>query len=472
MAKQIRFTTPDIQTINQASIPQRSLIAQRLFEQGSRGAPVGHLTQGLNRLAQGLIGGQELGSIRQDERALAEQDRAAKAAAAENMMKAFAQRTEPGPEFQGPTQPIPQDLQSFSHADKQAFLGQSGTQFQLPESPPVQRPPSPQEIAQVLLGNPDNQGLGAQLMLAEAQKKPPAPVALGEGQKLVNPLTGQPVAFNPKPAPQPKAPTTREIPVAGGLKQTQQFNPATGKYENVGEPYDPNILSDEALSQKVGLKKAGKPETKIDVRTGENIDAFVKAEQSESGTLAARRFDELTEKAEVAFADNQAIEGLRRIPIDTGPGTNAKVALAEVASAVGFKNFDKFIGNAQQFRSITMQNLLKALAEQKGPQTEGDAERALKTLAGLGNTPEANRFILDVAQAKNNRTMQKANFIEKYRDLTGNLRGAEKAWRTAPENKSIFEDQDVFGNPDSQAIINRAGPLSNDRQRRLEEILK
>ena len=88
-----------------------------------------------------------------------------------------------------------------------------------------------------------------------------------------------------------------------------------------------------------------------------------------------------------------------------------------------------------------MDRLLTVLGSQKGQQTEGDADRASKTFVSLKNTPEANTFILDLAEAKANQDARKAQF---YQDALpqaqkeGDLMRIDREWRNI--QGSIWND--------------------------------
>jgi len=77
--------------------------------------------------------------------------------------------------------------------------------------------------------------------------------------------------------------------------------------------------------------------------------------------------------------------------------------------------------------------------EQKGPQTEYDAQRITSIGAQLGNTKEANRFVLNVAKAQLQRDIEQRAFYTKWRDKNKTLEGAEDAWFAGPGSKSLFE---------------------------------
>jgi hypothetical protein len=83
--------------------------------------------------------------------------------------------------------------------------------------------------------------------------------------------------------------------------------------------------------------------------------------------------------------------------------------------------------------------LLTKQLEQKGPQTENDAKRIDQTGAALGNTVNANRFILAHAEAIAERNIERAAFWQKYRRENGTFDGADEAYAEGPGSKSIFD---------------------------------
>ncbi|MCU0089964.1 hypothetical protein N8H72_08340 [Pseudomonas koreensis] len=138
-----------------------------------------------------------------------------------------------------------------------------------------------------------------------------------------------------------------------------------------------------------------------------------------------------------------SIRAARNIDLNTGYGTEAKALGANVLTSLGIapKNAELFATNAQKFQSVAMDRLLTVLGAQKGPQTEGDADRASKTFVSLKNTPEANTFILDLAEAKANQDARKAQF---YQDALpqaqkeGDLMRIDREWRNI--QGSIWND--------------------------------
>jgi hypothetical protein len=129
-----------------------------------------------------------------------------------------------------------------------------------------------------------------------------------------------------------------------------------------------------------------------------------------------------------------SISAMRNINPSTGWGSDAKATAANFLTGIGVapKNVELYAANAQKMQSVAMDRLLSVLGAQKGMQTEGDADRASKTFVSLKNTPEANDFILDLAQAKANQDARKAQFYEQALPLAqkeGDLTKVDREWR-------------------------------------------
>ena len=137
------------------------------------------------------------------------------------------------------------------------------------------------------------------------------------------------------------------------------------------------------------------------------------------------------------------IQALRSVDIKTGWGTEAKASAASVLAGLGISkgNADLYAGNAQRFQSIAMDKLMTTLQAQKGMQTEGDADRAKQTFVSLKNTPEANAFVMDFAQAKTNMDRRRAQYYEQALPLAqkeGDLTKINRQW--AKIQGSIWAD--------------------------------
>lgn len=117
----------------------------------------------------------------------------------------------------------------------------------------------------------------------------------------------------------------------------------------------------------------------------------------------------------------------------TGWGTETKAAAASVLTGLGIggKNAEMYATNAQTFQQAAMTRLQAELQQQKGPQTEGDSTRQAATYAALKNTPQANAYLLDSAQAKAERDLMKARFYESALPIAskkGDLQEIDREW--------------------------------------------
>jgi hypothetical protein len=87
-----------------------------------------------------------------------------------------------------------------------------------------------------------------------------------------------------------------------------------------------------------------------------------------------------------------------------------------------------------------MDRLKTTLDASKGPQTEGDAQRAGQIFASINAPKQANQYILDLVEAKAQRDQMKASY---YRDATplardqGDLSEVSRRWSNL--QPSIFE---------------------------------
>jgi len=167
-----------------------------------------------------------------------------------------------------------------------------------------------------------------------------------------------------------------------------------------------------------------------------------KEEKKEYGKFLVEQFKGVNDSARIAARSLPAIESnLATLDngFDTGFGTETIAAGARVLGALGVEKAENFATNAQTFLASANAAVLQKQLEQKGPQTEYDAQRITSIGAQLGNTKEANRFVLNVAKAQFQRDIEQRAFYTKWRDKNKTLEGAEDAWFAGPGGKSLFE---------------------------------
>ncbi len=167
-----------------------------------------------------------------------------------------------------------------------------------------------------------------------------------------------------------------------------------------------------------------------------------RAEKGARGKLLVEQYQDVSKAASLAAKTLPAVETQERVldsGFKTGFGTEVQKAGASVLAALGVPEAAKYATSAQTFLAATQQAVLQRQLEQKGPQTEADAQRITQTGAQLGNTPEANRFIISVAKAQLKRDIAQRNFYDKWWKDKGTYDGAEDAWFSGDGGKSLFD---------------------------------
>lgn len=173
-----------------------------------------------------------------------------------------------------------------------------------------------------------------------------------------------------------------------------------------------------------------------------NMPPQEKAEQGSRGEMLVKQYSAISDQAKVAARTLPSLESNISIldkGFDTGFGTETKAAGAKVLAALGVPEAERLATNAQTFLGNASAAVLQRQLEQKGPQTESDAQRITATGAQLGNTKEANRFLISVAKAQLKRDIDQRNFYDKWWQTNKTYDGAESAWFSGEGGKSLFE---------------------------------
>jgi hypothetical protein len=139
--------------------------------------------------------------------------------------------------------------------------------------------------------------------------------------------------------------------------------------------------------------------------------------------LATQRFFEKDQPA-VQQAASSAQSIIDNAPIlranvsSTGFLAPAAAQVSAVLDGLGLHEYAKRADIGQTFNAVAGKPVADALIANKGTQTEGDAARARALFPQLGNTPDANRFLIDymVAQARVQQT-QNNFYNDSYADL-------------------------------------------------------
>jgi hypothetical protein len=167
-----------------------------------------------------------------------------------------------------------------------------------------------------------------------------------------------------------------------------------------------------------------------------------KAEQGDRGKMLVKQYEGISESARLGARSLPALQANATIldkGFDTGFGTEAKAAGAKVLGALGVKDAENYATDAQSFLGNASAAVLQKQLEQKGAQTEFDAQRITQTGAQLGNTKQANKFFIDVAKEQIQRDIEQRNFYDKWWKSNKTYDGAEDAWYSSEGGKSLFE---------------------------------
>lgn len=189
-------------------------------------------------------------------------------------------------------------------------------------------------------------------------------------------------------------------------------------------------------TQKVRIAQASRPITNV------NLPPQEKAEQGERGKMLVSEYSDISKAAKLATKILPSIDANLSIldkGFSTGFGTETVAAGAKVLSALGVANADKFATDAQVFQAKATEAVLNKQLEQKGPQTESDAQRIDQIGAQLGKTTAGNKFVLTTAKEQLKRDMEQRNFYDNWWKQNKTYDGAEDAWYSGEGGKSLFD---------------------------------
>ena len=213
-----------------------------------------------------------------------------------------------------------------------------------------------------------------------------------------------------------------------------------------------------------------------------NLPPQEKAEQTERGKFLVEDYKTVTNAARVAARTLPAIEvnlDLLDQGFKTGFSAEVQKGAANILGALGVENANKFATDAQVFQAKANETVLQRQLEQKGPQTESDAQRITQTGAQLTNTRDANRFILDVAKAQLKRDIEQRNFYDSWFTKNKTYDGAENAWYTGDGGKSLFTRPELKkyniqtgASPQRQGSQQNTSGLSPAEQAELDSLRK
>jgi hypothetical protein len=196
------------------------------------------------------------------------------------------------------------------------------------------------------------------------------------------------------------------------------------------------------------LGNVNKPSVSI---TNEAVGKGLTEEQKALAKSRVGRFESIQEAADNAIDQDEQLAQLENIDISTGFGVEARGALASAVNAIFGAGTGDSLTNTnlpalQAFRGVSARLVNSELNKAKGPQTEGDAQRAKSTLASLSNEVDANRFLIKSLRATNARKIEQSEFYSEILERDGTLTEADKEWsafkrKTPMLSASVIDQQ-------------------------------
>lgn len=157
------------------------------------------------------------------------------------------------------------------------------------------------------------------------------------------------------------------------------------------------------------------------------------AEQNAWGNyLVNEDFKAIDQKAKGAEEEKRQIQIAKNIDVNTGALEPAKANIAKYLQSMGVDPKTVGLQDATTPQAVTavMNNVvLSRMVAQKGVLSDRDTALIHGSVANLGNTPEAFRFLLDTSEAMAERSIEQRDFYANFRERTGSLNGAAQAWR-------------------------------------------
>jgi hypothetical protein len=171
-------------------------------------------------------------------------------------------------------------------------------------------------------------------------------------------------------------------------------------------------------------------------------------ERKEIAKVRARQFEKLSNDADNAESTLASLDQLDAVDAKTGAFEPAKAAVAAVAEGFGFDaSAIANVTTAQALEGLSNRLVNDVLNTAKGPQTEGDAQRARSTLKSLGDDPRAGQFKSDSLRAVALRTVEQRDFIDQKIDAGSTFSSARADWNKFKRDTPSLSD--VVKNPNT-----------------------
>jgi len=246
-------------------------------------------------------------------------------------------------------------------------------------------------------------------------------------------------------------------------QQPRQPNPTTDLL--IPGPNGALVPNTALISVKGQLATLGRP-----AGTTVVMPPLEKSEQQEKGKLNVKVYGDIAATADRARKILPALETSETIlnnGFKTGFGSDVQTQAARVLSSLGVPEADKYATDSQLFLAQGRQALLQRQLEQKGAQSEGDAQRINQTFIQLGNTPEANKFLVATAKAQAKQDIERQKFYGDWWSKSKTYEGAEEAWLAGTGGKSLFDRPEMksFAPKTPQSDISSAAAAELERRK-------
>ncbi len=176
------------------------------------------------------------------------------------------------------------------------------------------------------------------------------------------------------------------------------------------------------------VKLGGKGQT-INVNTGQKAggDAGIFAKE-----LAKKQVKDLGNVQQAALdAESQlfSLDQIDAMDVKQGALEPMKMQLGAIGESLGLDMSSvSNVAAGQAYMGAATKMVLNQMAMQKGPQTKEDVQQIKTTVADLGNSPQANKFLTGAVRAQSLRKTEQRDFYEQYLEDHGNQDGVSKAW--------------------------------------------
>jgi hypothetical protein len=354
---------------------RRALIAKMLAE-GTSGAPVQHWTQGVNRLAQALVGGMGMGQLRaEDAAAKAKTDQQDEVSAALfQSLPGLGPTTNQMP----PMSAAPQSVQRVSLAG----------QPDVPADVPTLEPQQTRGVIQGNLSDEPMIGMSVQpTRVAQAlqpQMPPQGPQIPPQVGSVIRALGSNPKTRKEAISLYSQYLKPQETPDALRIVGEMRRNPQAYGFSGPDDP---------ALKEAIQSRLSGRNTTVTVDQRGES--EFNKV----GGKLDAERFDAYIKAGDDARNVIADLDSLREIGsrITTGKTAEVTAALGPYAEMLGVK-IDT-LPDLQAYKSIVAKMAPRMRPPGSGATSDFDLRQYIEALPGLGKTPEGNEIIANTNKA-------------------------------------------------------------------------